>query len=72
MLYEVITDVECFDLSQSNSEHSRHWFFKGELVIDGLRVPDTLMRIVKAPLKANPGNSVIAFRDNSSARNNFV
>jgi len=21
------TNVECFDLSQSNSEHSRHWFF---------------------------------------------
>jgi len=24
------TSVECFDLSQSNSEHSRHWFFKGK------------------------------------------
>jgi len=23
------TTVECFDVSQSNSEHSRHWFFKG-------------------------------------------
>ena len=22
------TDVELFDLAQSNSEHSRHWFFK--------------------------------------------
>lgn len=26
------TSVECFDLSQSNSEHSRHWFFKGKYV----------------------------------------
>ena len=26
------TSVECFDLSQSNSEHSRHWFFKGRYV----------------------------------------
>lgn len=24
------TSVELFDLAQSNSEHSRHWFFKGE------------------------------------------
>jgi hypothetical protein len=24
------TTVECFDLSQSNSEHSRHWFFTGK------------------------------------------
>ncbi len=65
------TDVECFDLSQSNSEHSRHWFFKGKLVVEGKEIPDTLMRIVKAPLKANPGNSVIAFRDNSSAIKGF-
>jgi len=61
------TDVECFDLSQSNSEHSRHWFFRGKLEIDGKRIPETLMKIVKDPLKAHPGNSVIAFRDNSSA-----
>jgi phosphoribosylformylglycinamidine synthase len=61
------TDVECFDLSQSNSEHSRHWFFKGKLEVDGRRVPETLMEILKEPLKANPANSVIAFRDNSSA-----
>ncbi|MGZ8448220.1 MAG: phosphoribosylformylglycinamidine synthase, partial [Candidatus Deferrimicrobiaceae bacterium] len=61
------TDVECFDLSQSNSEHSRHWFFKGRLVVDGKEIPETLMQIIKAPWKENPGNSVIAFRDNSSA-----
>jgi phosphoribosylformylglycinamidine synthase len=61
------TNVECFDLSQSNSEHSRHWFFKGELVIDGIPAAESLLEIVKAPLKANPSNSVIAFKDNSSA-----
>ncbi len=61
------TDVECFDLSQSNSEHSRHWFFRGKLVVDGTKIPETLMQMVKAPLAANRANSVIAFRDNSSA-----
>lgn len=25
------TSVECFDLAQSNSEHSRHWFFRVSL-----------------------------------------
>lgn len=65
------TDVECFDLGQSNSEHSRHWFFKGKLVIGGQQVPETLMQIVKEPLKRNPTNSVIAFRDNSSAIRGF-
>lgn len=61
------SNVECFDLSQSNSEHSRHWFFKGRLVIDGGKVPGNLMSVVKETLDRNPGNSVIAFKDNSSA-----
>ena len=61
------TNVECFDLSQSNSEHSRHWFFKGRLVIDGNEVQHDLIEIIQQPLKANPNNSVIAFKDNSSS-----
>jgi phosphoribosylformylglycinamidine synthase len=61
------TDVECFDLAQSNSEHSRHWFFKGILSIDGKTANKTLFDIVKEPLMRNPKNSVIAFKDNSSA-----
>lgn len=65
------TNVECFDLGQSNSEHSRHWFFKGELIIDGIRVPETLMNIIKRPYLENPNNSIIAFRDNSSAIRGF-
>lgn len=65
------TNVECFDLGQSNSEHSRHWFFKGQLIIDGIRIPETLMDIIKKPYLENPNNSVIAFRDNSSAIRGF-
>src|SRR5208283_3107928 len=61
------TDVECFDLSQSNSEHSRHWFFKGRLFIDDRELNQSLMQIVREPYERNPGNSIIAFRDNSSA-----
>jgi phosphoribosylformylglycinamidine synthase len=61
------TNVECFDLGQSNSEHSRHWFFKGKLIIDEKEVSATLMDILKEPLLKRPQNSVIAFRDNSSA-----
>ena len=61
------TNVECFDLGQSNSEHSRHWFFKGRLIIEGEEMPSSLIDIIQAPLHAGKGNSVIAFRDNSSA-----
>ena len=61
------TDVECFDMGQSNSEHSRHWFFGGKMVIDGEEKSDTLFRMVKDTLKTSNQNSVIAFHDNSSA-----
>ncbi|KAI3841965.1 hypothetical protein MKX03_032638 [Papaver bracteatum] len=53
------TTVELFDIAQSNSEHSRHWFFNGKLVIDGKPMSSTLFQIVKSTLKANPNNSVI-------------
>eukprot|EP00448_Togula_jolla_P003612 CAMPEP_0170614120 /NCGR_PEP_ID=MMETSP0224-20130122/24630_1 /TAXON_ID=285029 /ORGANISM="Togula jolla, Strain CCCM 725" /LENGTH=1283 /DNA_ID=CAMNT_0010939755 /DNA_START=66 /DNA_END=3917 /DNA_ORIENTATION=+ len=65
------TEVECFDLAQGNSEHSRHWFFGGKLVIDGEAAPKTLFQLVKRPFEVNPSNSVIAFHDNSSALRGF-
>ncbi|MCX8118357.1 MAG: phosphoribosylformylglycinamidine synthase [Desulfobacterota bacterium] len=61
------TVVEIRDLDNANSEHSRHGYFKGRQVIDGLAMPETLLEIVKSTLKAHPSNSVIAFKDNSSA-----
>ena len=61
------TDVELFDIAQSNSEHSRHWMFNGKYKIDGVAKELTLFDHVKRTHKANPRNSVIAFKDNSSA-----
>ncbi|XP_060112179.1 phosphoribosylformylglycinamidine synthase [Heteronotia binoei] len=61
------TSVECFDLAQSNSEHSRHWFFKGRLKVDGQEVKESLFEsIMKTQERSNP-NNVIKFCDNSSA-----
>lgn len=62
------TDVELYDLSQSNSEHSRHWFFSGRHVIDGVEQEKTLFQLVKETLKrAKTDNSIVSFSDNSSA-----
>jgi phosphoribosylformylglycinamidine synthase len=61
------TNVELFDIAQSNSEHSRHWFFRGALTVDGKPINETLFKMVKATLDAAPHNSVIGFNDNSSA-----
>lgn len=56
------TSVELFDLSQSNSEHARHWFFKGKL--DGK--DKTLFQMVKDTQKHTNDKSLVAFHDNSS------
>jgi phosphoribosylformylglycinamidine synthase len=60
------TIVEIMDLNNANSEHSRHGFFRGRHVLDGKEEPETLMEIVHSTLDANPTNSIIAFKDNSS------
>jgi len=65
------TDVELFQLAQANSEHCRHHFFKGQMIIDGKKMPITLMEIVMAAWKKKPGNSIIAFHDNSSTIEGF-
>jgi len=61
------TDIELFDLSQSNSEHSRHWIFNGKIFINGDEKEYTLFELVKMPHQSNKSNSVLAFCDNSSA-----
>ncbi|CAN6802082.1 unnamed protein product [Brassica oleracea] len=66
------TNVELFDIAQSNSEHSRHWFFAGNIVIDGKPMDRSLMQIVKSTWEANRNNSVIGFKDNSSAIRGFM
>lgn len=60
------TIVEIMDLNNANSEHSRHGFFKGKQVIDGVEEQETLFDLVMGTLKANPRGSVVAFKDNSS------
>lgn len=55
-----------FDISQSNSEHCRHHFFRGNLIINNLSISESLFDLVKKPLEKNKNNSLVAFCDNSS------
>lgn len=59
------TTVECFDLAQSNSEHSRHWFFKGRMIIDGNEVEESLFDMIVDTQNNSNKNNVIKFSDNS-------
>ncbi|KAB7505070.1 Phosphoribosylformylglycinamidine synthase, partial [Armadillidium nasatum] len=62
------TTVELFDLAQSNSEHSRHWFFKGEYELDGEKLPTSLLQMVidTNNEQTTNQNNIIKFTDNSS------
>lgn len=92
------TNVECFDLAQSNrwgfsfsvhpvshvktevicflggvfsnvsftpSEHSRHWFFRGRMVVDGQEQKETLFSLIMDTQQHSNQNNVIKFCDNS-------
>lgn len=61
------TSVELFDLAQSNSEHSRHWFFRGRMIIDGEEQPKSLIRMIIDTQEHTNANNTIKFSDNSSA-----
>src|SRR3989338_9056202 len=67
------TDVELFQLGNANSEHSRHWYFKGQLVIDGTPMQETLFEIVQRPLKSlgSDNCSLVAFKDNAGVIKGF-
>nr|XP_023650572.1 phosphoribosylformylglycinamidine synthase [Paramormyrops kingsleyae]XP_023650573.1 phosphoribosylformylglycinamidine synthase [Paramormyrops kingsleyae]XP_023650574.1 phosphoribosylformylglycinamidine synthase [Paramormyrops kingsleyae] len=60
------TSVECFDLAQSNSEHSRHWFFRGRMIVDGQEQTETLFSLIMGTQRHSNQNNVIKFCDNSS------
>ncbi|XP_063839652.1 phosphoribosylformylglycinamidine synthase [Ostrinia nubilalis] len=65
------TSVELFDLAQSNSEHSRHWFFKGKIILDGKEIDQSLIDMVASTQETSNNNNVIKFGDNSSAIKGF-
>jgi len=61
------TDVECFDMGQSNPGTSPLLVLLRKLIINGTPKTQTLFQMVKATLPSTPGdNSLIAFHDNSS------
>ncbi|KAJ8922735.1 hypothetical protein NQ315_007770 [Exocentrus adspersus] len=66
------TNVECFDLAQSNSEHSRHWFFKGKMIVDGVEYEESLIDMILDTQKTTNPNNVIKFSDNSSAIKGYI
>lgn len=65
------TSVELFDCAQSNSEHSRHWFFKGRMIIEGQEEEKSLIKMIIDTQEHSNQNNTIKFSDNSSAIRGF-
>ncbi len=60
------TDVELMMFAQANSEHCRHKIFNADWVIDGVTQDNSLFGMIRNTHKLNPGNTVVAYSDNSS------
>lgn len=58
-------------MAQSNSEHSRHWFFKGSIIIDDREMKKSLIDMIIETQKYSNANNTIKFSDNSSAIKGF-
>lgn len=49
----------------SCSEHSRHWFFKGQLHVDGKKLARSLFESIMSTQASSNPNNVLKFCDNS-------
>ena len=47
------------------SEHSRHWFFKGRLHVDGQELAHSLFESIMSTQASSHPNNVLKFCDNS-------
>ncbi|KAK9877715.1 hypothetical protein WA026_019395 [Henosepilachna vigintioctopunctata] len=59
-------------MAQSNSEHSRHWFLKGEMIVVNKEYEDYLIDLIMKTQEHINKNNVIKFSDNSSAIKGFT
>lgn len=66
------TNVELFDCAQCNSEHSRHWFFKGKMIVDGKEERQSLIEMIIDTQRHSNQNNTVKFSDNSSAIKGYV
>lgn len=47
------------------SEHSRHWFFKGRLHVDGQELATSLLEAIMSTQASSNPNNILKFCDNS-------
>ncbi|MSQ80412.1 MAG: phosphoribosylformylglycinamidine synthase [Candidatus Methylopumilus sp.] len=60
------TDAELMMFAQANSEHCRHKIFNADWIVDGEKKSKSLFGMIKNTHQLHPGNTIVAYSDNSS------
>ncbi|WP_294899992.1 phosphoribosylformylglycinamidine synthase [Tatumella sp. UBA2305] len=59
-------DIELYMFAQANSEHCRHKIFNADWVIDGVKQPKSLFKMIKNTFEKNPEHVLSAYKDNAA------
>ena len=60
------TDVELYMFAQANSEHCRHKIFNADWIIDGVKQPKSLFKMIKNTFENTPDYVSSAYKDNAA------
>ncbi len=60
------TDVELYMFAQANSEHCRHKIFNADWIIDGIKQPRSLFKMIKNTFEQTPDYVLSAYKDNAA------
>ena len=60
------TDIELYMFGQANSEHCRHKIFNADWIIDGVKQPKSLFKMIKNTFEHTPDYVSSAYKDNAA------
>ncbi|MCO6553194.1 MAG: phosphoribosylformylglycinamidine synthase [Gilliamella sp.] len=66
------TDIELYMFAQANSEHCRHKIFNADWVIDGVKQPKSLFKMIKNTFEHTPDYVSSAYKDNAAVMDGSV
>ncbi|NUE96849.1 phosphoribosylformylglycinamidine synthase [Gilliamella sp. ESL0232] len=66
------TDIELYMFAQANSEHCRHKIFNADWVIDGVKQPKSLFKMIKNTFEHTPDYVSSAYKDNAAVMDGSI
>ncbi|MWP62165.1 phosphoribosylformylglycinamidine synthase [Gilliamella sp. Pas-s25] len=66
------TDIELYMFAQANSEHCRHKIFNADWIIDGVKQPKSLFKMIKNTFEHTPDYVSSAYKDNAAVMDGSI